>query len=97
MEWNYMYDDREECYYIFFGNDADHIFKSARTEKEAQEICSTLKKEGWATNEYLRRKEEFKKLVYKELLKRPIIGYASLLEFSDDELKRFNSNVKSLL
>lgn len=41
----------------------------------------------------LEKNKKFKKLVYKELMRRPIIGYTLLLEFSDDELKRFAAKV----
>jgi hypothetical protein len=61
--WNYYYDERKERYMIFFKDDVNHIFKTAKTEEEAKEICSTLEKEGWATNDYLERKEEFLELV----------------------------------
>ena len=30
--WNYYYDEREERYMIFFKDDVNHIFKTAKTE-----------------------------------------------------------------
>ena len=63
MKWNYFYDERIEKYCVFFKNDADHIAGLADTEQEAIEKAETLEKEGWATNDYIERREEFLKLV----------------------------------